>query len=245
MSVKRSIAVVGLFIVLSQSLFSSDELIIKKLKEVFPTIKKTAFKHKTEIDEKKGVYLVDSSSFATFLLENTYPDVIKEMGARPGKSPREADYFDAIKNSAEKNMDTGWIQIDKLENAQPGDFIVWKNFALTQNRSGGVAVVPGKARSGMSGHIAIIVEAPVKDSKKRYRVKVCDASNGRHAKDTRGRRQSGIGVGYMWFSVDKNGEPNAYYWFSPKRRTAVLPIVVGRIADSDSKKSLKRRKVKR
>lgn len=210
--IKKIMAMLAILSGVCQISFSSE--ISKKLEELLPNIKKTSYSHKTQIDEKNGVYNTDCSGLACFLLKKTHPEVYKKLSFdKKHKRPRAVDFFNAIYEGKENN---GWKKISSMENAEPGDFIVWK--------------YPAR-KKGNTGHLIIVMSKPVKLNKPIYEVRICDSSNSRHAKDTRKKDQNGIGIGTMWFAVDKDGKPNAFYWSSPKRKTSTTPIVIGRIQD--------------
>jgi hypothetical protein len=212
MQIKKTITLLLFFASMSPSLFSSN--ISEKVKELLPKIKRSSYSHKTEIDEKNGVYNLDCSGLACFLLKENYPEVYKKLPfAKKHKRPKAIDFFNAIYEEKENN---GWEKIPSMKDAAPGDFIVWKY---------------PPAKKGDTGHLLIIMSKPVKINDSTYEVKICDSSKSRHANDTRKKGQSGIGMGTMWFAVDKDGKPNAFYWSSQKRKPRAIQIVIGRIQD--------------
>jgi hypothetical protein len=101
--------------------------------------------------------------------------------------------------------------------AEPGDFIVWRRNPTPLKRN--------------TGHIVIVMEKPVKEKDGGIRVVVLDSSRSRHARDTRQKGDSGVGVGIMWFRVDESGVPIAIHWSSRKRKPKIYPIVIGRAID--------------
>ncbi|MEA3434914.1 MAG: hypothetical protein U9R43_00510 [Thermodesulfobacteriota bacterium] len=124
-------------------------------------------------------------------------------------------FYSVFSTASEKGNCGVWQRIPRLLDAMPGDFIAWRKLA-----------VPKK---GNSGHIVMIMEKPVEEKDGTVRIVVFDSSKSTHAKDSRPKGTSGVGIGTMWFSVDKTGAPVSYFWSSRKKKPKNLPIAIGRL----------------
>jgi hypothetical protein len=164
---------------------------------ILESIKRTEYKHRTEIDEEKGVYLCDCSGLVGYVLNRT---VGKEDGSGAlgdgRKRPLAMDYekfFAAA--SAESNEKSRWQRVERLADARPGDIIAWRH---------------EKPRPGNTGHVVIVDQAPVVEKDGLVRVVVIDSTTRPQVDDTRPDGTSGVGRGSMWFVVDKEGRAVAH-----------------------------------
>jgi len=114
-----------------------------------------------------------------------------------------------IDTSYSKKDDQCWLKIEKLADAQQGDFLV---VSYDEN-----------ADTNSTGHVMWIDENPKKDGTGRYRVRVIDSANSGHGDDTRHKsntyncedgKECGIGRGDMWFDVNGEGHAIFYRWSS-------------------------------
>jgi hypothetical protein len=74
----------------------------------------------------------------------------------------------------------------------------------------------------------ILVEVPVKEKDGQFRVVVIDSTSGRHAEDTRGENENGVGRGTMWLTGDEQGRPTGYRSSRREGTLNIKPIAVGR-----------------
>ena len=80
-----------------------------------------------------------------------------------------------------------------------------------------------------TGHVVIVSQKPVQEESHLFRIRVIDASKGKHANDTREEGIDGIGSGDMWFSINDNGSPIGLYWSSKEKKESQYPIAMGRV----------------
>jgi hypothetical protein len=194
---------------------SCSSLVIHQAKQIVSNLKTSRYSSKTIVDEKAGTYALDCSGLACFILGKTAPESLAAVTIDPGRNhARAINFYNTIFNAPENSARNGWQRISRLLDAKPGDFIVWRKHSI-----------PLK---GNTGHMVIVFEEPVVEEDGTIRIVVMDSSRTRHAQDSRVQGSSGIGVGVLWFKVDKNGAPIALHWSSRKRKPVAYPIVIGR-----------------
>ena len=110
------------------------------------------------------------------------------------------------------------MNVPTMAEAMPGDFIAWRRKVILKGDT--------------SGHVMLIMKRPVREENGSYRVEVMDSSSTRHAEDTRGTGQSGVGVGTLWFEVDDEGKPVCYRWSDRSKKCNTVPIAIGRAAEA-------------
>ena len=190
---------------------------------IHANIRETWYSHKTVVDEGTGRYGVDCSGFATLILKHAAP---RQLAAVPHKDTRRRplayEFYEAFADAppTAKESATGWLRVERLRDARPGDFIAWRKIHLE----------PGES----TGHIVMVDEAPVREPDGRYRVVVMDSTSAPHANDTRKDGANGIGRGTMWFAVDDAGRPTGINWrnraLAPR---SASPISIGRVLLKD------------
>jgi hypothetical protein len=177
-------------------------------------LKKTEYKHKTDIDEEKGVYLCDCSGFVGYVLNQTVAKDDPKGPLGDGKNrPLAMHYSKAFEEAPSKAEGGSWQRIERVKDARPGDVIAWRH------------AVP---KPGNTGHVVIVAERPVKEEKGLMRVVVIDSTTKPQVDDTRAAGTSGIGRGTMWIQVDDVGRPVAHVRGSRDAEPKVEPISIGR-----------------
>lgn len=73
----------------------------------------------------------------------------------------------------------------------------------------------------------MIIKKPKQEGNRVYRVRVFDSAKTRHGRDTRKKNENGVGTGTMWFEVDKDYAPVAYYWSNPNWKSVKQSIAIG------------------
>jgi hypothetical protein len=190
-------------------------------------IKKTEYQHRTQIDEKKGVYLCDCSGFVGYVLNRT---VGKEDGKGPfgdGRNrPLAMDYEKFFAAAPTKpNGDSRWQRVERLADARPGDIIAWRH---------------EKPRPGNTGHVVIVAERPVLEEDGLMRLVFIDSTTRPQADDTRAPGTSGIGRGAMWFKVDEAGRAVAHIRGSRTAEPKAEAISIGRALPNEKTKALRK-----
>ncbi len=187
----------------------------KQGKQIQANLKSTKYSHKTTVNEEEGIYFLDCSSLACHILSKAAPASLESVPVDPRHSRARAKNFcDTFLHAPIGKARNGWLRITKAIDAEPGDFIAWKNDPI-----------PPK---GNTGHVVMVLEKPVLESDGTIRVMVLDASSGRHANDTRKKGEDGVGSGTIWFKVDESGAPIAVHWSSRERPPVPHPIGIGR-----------------
>ncbi|MFO0789498.1 MAG: hypothetical protein U0805_08570 [Pirellulales bacterium] len=184
-------------------------------RRILASIKKTEYKHKTDIDEAKGQYYCDCSGFVGYVLNRT---VAKDDPKGPlldgDRRPVAAKFEKAFESAPETAEGADrWQRVARLVDARPGDVIAWRHAV---------------AKPGNTGHVVIVDARPVEEEGGLVRVVVIDSTTKPQVDDTRAAGTSGIGRGTMWFKVDAQGRPVAYVRGSRKARANEEPIAIGR-----------------
>ena len=177
-------------------------------------LKKTEYKHKTDIDEEKGVYLCDCSGFVGYVLNQTVAKDDPKGPLGDGKNrPLAMHYSKAFEEAPSKAEGGSWQRIERVKDARPGDVIAWRH---------------AEPKPGNTGHVVIVAERPVKEEKGLMRVVVIDSTTKPQVDDTRAAGTSGIGRGTMWIQVDNSGRPVAHVRGSRDAEPKAEPISIGR-----------------
>ena len=191
--------------------------VVYQARQILSNLRSTRYSHRSMVDEKTGTYRLDCSALAAYLLGAASPCALDAVAADTGHPRRAKNFHDAIAIAPLDRTGPGWQRIPSLLAARPGDFIVWRKNPM-----------PPK---GDTGHIMVLMEKPVPENRPLVRVVVLDASRSRHARDTRKPKESGVGMGTMWFRVDASGAPLAMHWSDPQAPPKAYPTVIGRVVD--------------
>jgi hypothetical protein len=180
-------------------------------------IRETHYEHKTHVVQSAGIYDMDCSGFADYLLKRVAPERYAHLPIETGHArPRAAVYFELF-HSLPGNPVAGWKPIDQLADARRGDIIAWALEASTQ-------------KPGDTGHVVIVAAPPVPTNTSEYKVTVYDSSGIRHDDDSRPKGTSGIGEGVITLRVDDRGVPVGFR-FNSHAHFHLEPIAIGRIVD--------------
>lgn len=197
---------------------SFSEMMFEEASSTLKTYQQSRYSHQTMIDEQKGIYNVDCSAFVGYILQKKAPLALEALPIDSGyKRVRAQNFYDYFK-ALEHTPSAHWIPIEAFSKLERGDVIVWKYDKALQKKD--------------TGHIVIVSENPTREEQNLYRVRVIDASKGKHANDTRAENQDGIGSGDMWFRVDEKDSPIGLYWSSKDKKEAKHAIAMGRVFKS-------------
>jgi hypothetical protein len=189
------------------------ETLAHAAEELISKVKETHYRHETEIDTATGVYNLDCSGFVDFLLKEFAPRQFAELPVEPGHTrPRAAIYYELIHGLTEHPL-PGWVPVQELADAQPGDIIAWELSAPAPSDS---------------GHVAIVAETPLQVAPDLYQVTVYDSSRIRHDNDTRAKGTSGVGRGTITIRIDPSGKPIEFR-FNSHVHFHSEPIAIGRV----------------
>jgi len=224
-TMRRLVRKAAAFLILSSALGRGGETVAEQAPaerilgeacRILANAKTSQYSHRTKVDEENGSYALDCSGLAVLILKRVAPEQLANV-PRNGKSrPRAVEFHTAIAAApSDEKGAKGWRRIEKLVDARPGDFIVWRKEEIKTGDS--------------TGHVVLVNQAPVEDEGGRLRVVVIDSTGSGHADDTRGDGENGVGRGTMWFDMDAAGRPVAYRWKSRNGSSHKAPIVIGRV----------------
>lgn len=203
-------------LVLTASVYASASL-ADVAHETLLNVRQTRYNHKPFIDEGKGIYIVDCSSFVGFLLQKVSLQSYQALSIDKGHTrPRAQNFYDFLASLKAGETRKGWLGIKTMSSVQKWDIIAWK-YAKNLDKKD-------------TGHVVIVYETPKKEPDGRYKVVVLDASKGTHANDSRAQnKDGGIGIGTMWFKVDKEGKPIGLYWSERSHAISEHVMAMGRV----------------
>jgi hypothetical protein len=195
---------------------------------ILNSIQLTAYKHDTNIDEKKGQFYCDCSGFVGYVLNRTVSkDDKKGPFGNGSRRPLAADYERGFAKAPE-TMDAGshWQQILRVADARPGDVIAWRHEIPKPNNT---------------GHVVIVDQKPVVEKDGLVRMAVIDSTTLPSSDISGDKGKTGIGRRTMWFKVDKDGRPVAYVRGTRTAKPKVEEISIGRALPASEKRSTARR----
>jgi hypothetical protein len=111
---------------------------------ILNSIRTTKYKHTTEIDEQKGVYLCDCSGFVGYVLNRSVGEDGTGALGDGRKRPLAMDYekfFAAAPLKTGKQNSARWQRIERLADARPGDVIAWRHEVPKPGNTGHVVIV--------------------------------------------------------------------------------------------------------
>jgi hypothetical protein len=181
-------------------------------------LRQTDYQFSENIDVDRGIYDCDCNGFVGFVLERAAPDHYTMIPKEPNQPrPRAFKYYDFL-HSLTPESTGGWRQIDFLRDARRGDVIAWRFPQIKVGHN--------------TGHVFFVASKPATLEPGIFAVRVYDSAAGAHFDDTRGdgagQFKSGVGSGFINFTVDGAGRPAAFQ-FAPSDEFATLPIAIGRV----------------
>jgi hypothetical protein len=207
---------------------SAAQEIYDEAVRILTSIKETKYRHRTDVDEKKGIYYCDCSGFCGYVLGRTVSKGDPKGPLGDGKRrPRARDFQLAFAAAPARPDGTSrWQHVERIVDARPGDIIAWRHKVDKPNNS---------------GHVVIVAERPVVEKDGLVRVVMIDSTTKPQVDDTRAKGTSGIGRGTMWIQVDERCRPIAYLRGSRSAKPQTEPISIGRALPVIEKKLAKRR----
>jgi hypothetical protein len=199
---------------------SLSNRIITEARHILSVAKESHYQHTTHVDEAAGVYDLDCSGLLCFILKTVAPEHLKVVpAAKRHARPLALQFYEFITAAGDKGRQ-GWREITRVQDARPGDVLVWRK----------AEQVAGKD----TGHVMIVDEAPVEDGAGVYRIVVIDSTESPHGSDTRKDGASGVGRGTMWFVADQDGKPVAYHWKLRTGKQHDMQIAIGRAIETNN-----------
>lgn len=151
----------------------------------------------TLFDPRRGVYVLDCSTYVDHILKIMYPlAYFRLVDWSRTDRPTTYDYYRFFTNlTAAKER--YWDLIENVSQLRPGDILVFRK----KNQG-----------AETSGHIMIVMDKPVRE-KNILKVRIADSAPFRHSHDTRPKHVSGIGIGTLLLKVNpETYQPFAYAW---------------------------------
>lgn len=173
-------------------LSSIEKTLVKFVRNTVDSINYTKYKlGGTKIEPKRGVYIVDCSSYVDHILKTVYPQAYSSLTRWSGsQKPTTHDFYQYFINLSDHSRH--WDSIDDASDLRPGDILVFRN------------------KSG--GHVMIIMDMPERNGNTLI-LQIADAAPSGHSKDTRQPHSSGIGIGTMLLKINPvTAQPYAYAW---------------------------------
>jgi cell wall-associated NlpC family hydrolase len=167
----------------------------------------------TKIDESRGIYVVDCSSYVDHVMKNVYPNAFTSLTNWSGsEKPNSDDYFHYFEQLS--NDSKHWNSVDDVDSLRPGDVIVFRYKYRWGKETG--------------GHVMIVMDKPIQNGDA-FLVRIADSAPTGHSKDTRQSRGSGIGIGTMMLKVNpRTSRPYAYAWNENSRFNSNVSVAMAR-----------------
>ena len=183
---------------------------------IFNNTKQTLYQYPAYVvNESAGIYQIDCSGFAAYILANVAPEHWKLIPTIHWPVPLAFEFF-LFFNSLPADGSVGWSPVANLLDCGPGDIIAWRRLASV----------------GDTGHVLIVAEPPVIVDDGVAAVTAYDSSNILHYSDSRrvvgGNQETGVGTGTIHFQVDDIGTPTAFQ-FGPGDNFHSVGIAIGRL----------------
>lgn len=195
-------------------------VILAEARRIVAQARQTRYSHSLDADEKSGRYVLDCSGFVALVLRNAAPKLLTPLAAFHSKKRRPlAEHFYAF--FAVCGEESGWRRIGKVSEIAGGDVIAWAN--------------EEHEASANTGHVMIADGPPRRDPDGQWRLVILDATQTRHADDSRPADGTGVGRGTVWLQANAQGEAVSLRWKSPKGRLLTPPLAIGRAAAMSSK----------
>ncbi len=181
---------------------------------ILNSIQFTKYEHRTDIDEKKGVYKCDCSGLVGYVLNRSVgKDGSGALG--DGRDRPLAMHYEKFFAAAPTKPDgkSRWQRIERLADARPGDVIAWRH------------EVP---KPGNTGHVIIVDQRPTLEKDGLVRLVYIDSTTLQQEDDSRPDGVTGVGRGTMWFEVDDEGRAVAHIRGVRTAKPKTEPISIGR-----------------
>jgi hypothetical protein len=195
---------------------SQGAQIAAEAERIFNNTKQTLYQYPAYVvEENTGRYDIDCCGFVSYILANIAPEHLKMVPTIHWPVPLAFEYF-LYFDSLSTRGSAGWSPVADLRDSLPGDIIAWRRLASV----------------GDTGHVFVVVDAPVVVAPGVVAVNACDSSNILHYDDSRsvvdGEQATGVGTGTIRFEIDDTGKPTAFQ-FGHGDRFHSYSIAIGRL----------------
>ena len=169
--------------------------LVREASRELNAVKETHYTHVAAVDESRGQFDYDCSSFLAYALQRALPRAYDEIVATH-PAPKTRDFVDEFTNVPSKGSQ--FVRVPHGLDLRPGDIVAW-------------LLPPG---SDDTGHIAIVAGTPSvsADRGDELLVPVVDSTSRLHGiADTRGAG-GGLGLGTIGLLVDDVGNLVGHRW---------------------------------
>lgn len=177
-----------------------NNLFLNTVCKIKDSLVKTSFLRGGQFSNYNGDYHCDCSSLISSILKIERPQFFQSISH--GKSNlKSSDFFNFAKESLNYTRN--------IEEILPGSLICWRKDQVP--------------KSGDSGHIAIILDSPIKDKLNFYKLRVFDSTKTPHSNDSRAHQ--GVGEGDLYLQCNGRGEILGLKWsddLSKVKRTEII-----------------------
>jgi len=179
------------------------------------TASRTSYSHQIFIDEVRGIYALDCSAFASYVLSRVEPKAYQQLASSAvhPKRPLARDFASFFKEIKSENPE--WLRVLYIRHLKPGDLIAW--------------LIPPGSTSKDTGHVMIVKERPAQNPRypAEWLVPVIDSAvSGHGSRDPRrSSGPNGVGAGTIGLIGDAQGKAVAFRWAggeSPKIKYTVI-----------------------
>jgi hypothetical protein len=165
-------------------------------KRIVNNVRYTNYRHRDQVDESTGTYIMDCSGFISHVLKRVAPEHLGVIQKEIDELlPRACDFYEYF-SMLTPEAGGCWRPIDSLHDVRRGDIMAWR--------------YKGQIRPpDDTGHVLIVAETPDAQSDGNYSVRMHDSGNLRHNDDTRRGGVTGVGSGEIKFRVDSKRRPTS------------------------------------
>ncbi len=152
----------------------------------------------THLDNKKGIYVIDCSSYVDHILKSVYPQAFSQLSEwSQTNKPTTEDFYHYFLQLHHPDL-MHWSSVSDVKELRPGDVLVIRY----QNKKG----------QERGGHVMLVMDKPLIINHE-VAVRVTDSAGGGHSKDTRPAHASGVGIGTLLLKTDGTmSRPMAFAW---------------------------------
>ena len=197
---------------------SAGGRVMALIEKISDTLTTSRYQHRTVVRKSRGEYFFDCSGMAQWILKRTAPRALQAV-AGEDRRPLARDFFHTLNRIAPGKTRGPWMRLKRLEDARPGDVLAW--------------IRPKWFPSKSTGHVAFVVDQPVKNSGPvpGLLFRIADASKFRHENDSRQEGETGFGTGTLLVPTDASGEALGYGWIgslTPEEYVVPTDLAIGR-----------------
>lgn len=191
--------------------------VVERVERIRRTMVRTRYQHHARIRERAGQYYWDCSLMVDWVLRRAAPRSARAIRYR--HRALAVHYANVIERAPTDRYRRGWMRIEHIADARPGDVFAWRR--------------PDGFPSRNSGHVGFVMSVPtrVPGLRHAWAVRVADATRSFHQDDTRPwPGEGGFGMGTIVFLTDGHGHGTHYGWHGTRSGGYVVtPIFFGRV----------------